>query len=156
MEKSANVTGILWGLNEDYVLTAAVITSERIVQDAFHIYVDDELELAFEGLRAFLRRWGVKQLYVEDLSGLEDIKRRVDGPRSIQSSAWKRKIKACAKFQSRLPGLRLKMTLLNSTVEAYSQCKCGWKLFRFPPPPHCRNPKCPNFLPSTLSIRRSG
>jgi hypothetical protein len=33
------------------------------------------------------------------------------------------------------------------------KCSCGWMLFPEPPPPHCLNPKCPNFRKPTFGFK---
>jgi len=113
--------GIVWGLDEDRVLTVAVASGDGALLDEFHVHVADEKE-AFSSVKSFLRSWGIKQVNLEDLSTLERVKSRVDGPLSIESSAWKRKMEACVKLQSRLQDLGVKIKAVNSTVENYTRC----------------------------------
>lgn len=119
------LAGMVWGLDEDRILTATIVTNGGSFQDDFHIHVDNEKN-AFTSLESFLGSWRIEQIIVEDLSGLADVKSRIDGPLSIESSAWKRKMKACAKLQSRLRELGIKIKVVNSTVENYTRCSsCG-------------------------------
>ena len=122
--------GIVWGLDEDRILTATIVTSNGSLQDDFHIHVDDE-KAAFTRLKSFLASWGIKQIFLENLSTLDCVKSRIDGPLSIESSAWKNKMRACAKLRSRLKELGVKIKVVNSTVENYTRCaSCGELLTR--------------------------
>lgn len=119
------LAGIVWGLDEDRILTATIVKNDGSPQDDFHIHLDDEKN-AFTSLNSFLGSLRIKQIILEDLSSLEGVKSRLDGPLSIQSSAWKRKMKACAKLQPRLRELGIKIKVVNSTVENYTHCfNCG-------------------------------
>jgi hypothetical protein len=120
--------GIVWGLDENRILTVAVTSDDGSLLDEFHVHVEDEKE-AFSSLRSFLRSWGIKQVSLEDLSTLERVKSRVDGPLSIESSAWKRKMQSSVKLQSQLQDLGVKIEGVNSTVENYTRCfNCGERL----------------------------
>jgi len=122
--------GMVWGLDEDRILTVSIVTEYGSLQDELHIHIQDEKE-AFSTLDSFLHSWGIKQLYLEELSGLDRVKRRVDGPLSIESSRWKRKVGACVRLQSRLPELSIKINRVNSSAENYTRCSvCGEPLIR--------------------------
>jgi hypothetical protein len=131
MENFGKATGLVWGVEEDRLLTVGIVTVEGRILDEFHIHIDEDQEIAIERLRTFLRRWAVSQLYVEDLLGLQDVKSRLDGPLSIKSAAWKRKLKACLRFRPRLQQLGLKIIILSPSVQDYSRCCiCGETLTR--------------------------
>jgi len=131
LEDFAKATGLVWELEEDRLLTVALVTVEGTILDKFHIDIDDDQELALERLRTFLRRWAVSQLYVEDLFGLQDVKSRLDGSLSIKSAAWKRKFNAGTKFRSKLQRLGLKIILVNPNVQDYTRCYiCGETITR--------------------------
>ena len=120
MENFGKATGLVWGVEDDRLLTVSIVTAEGSVLDEFHIHVDEDQRLALEKLRTFLRSWAVSQLYVEDLMGLQDVKSRFDGPLSIKSAAWKRKVKACLKFRPSLQQLGVKIIIMRTSVRDYT------------------------------------
>ena len=124
------LAGIVWGIDESRILTATVVTSGGSLLDDFHIHVDDERD-AFAKLKSFLSSWRIKEISLENLSALQRVKSHIDGPLSVESSAWEKKMAACAKLQSRLKELGVKIKLVNSCVEDYTRCfSCGEPLTR--------------------------
>jgi len=134
-EGMSAVAGLSWGLAEDRIFTLAIgqeNSGEEHLPDSteLHVHVKDE-EKAFRRLKAFLNAWEVKQLMVEELSDVQDIKDRLDGPIAAESSAWKTKLEASARLQQKLDELGVDITVVGSTPDTYMRCAhCGELLSR--------------------------
>lgn len=121
--------GMVWGLDEDRLLTVTAFARDGGAAE-FHVHMEDEAE-ALDRLKYFIKRTGVKRLVVEDLSGLEDVKSRLDGPLSVESPAWRRKMEACNRLQPKLQQLGIDIMKAKSTTETYTRCPhCGELLTR--------------------------
>ena len=129
------VAGLSWGLDEDRIFSLAIgqeNSGEEHLPDSteLHVHVKDE-EKAFRRLKAFLNAWGAKQLMVEELSDVQDIKDRLDGPIAAESSAWKTKLEASARLQQKLDELGVDIIVVRSTPDTYMRCAhCGELLSR--------------------------
>jgi len=108
MDKGGLFAGIVWGLEEEDILTAGVVTDGGLLLDELHITIEDE-KVCFRNVKSFLGRWRIKQVHVEDLSDLQEMKSRVDGPLSIESYAWKRKMETCVSILERVRELGIEI-----------------------------------------------
>jgi hypothetical protein len=133
--REVRFAGLSWGLDEDRIFTLVIgqenSDEERLPDSTeLHVHVKDE-EKAFRRLKAFLNAWEVKQLMVEELSGVQSIKDRLDGPIAAESSAWKTKLEASARLQQKLDDLGVDITVVGSTPDTYMRCAhCGELLSR--------------------------
>jgi len=129
------VAGLSWGLDEDRIFTLVIGQEtngeERLLElTELHVHIKDENK-ASRRLKAFLDAWGVKQLMVEELSDVQSIKDRLDGPIAAESSAWKTKLQASARLQQKLDDLGVNITVVRSTPDTYTRCAhCGELLSR--------------------------
>jgi len=126
--------GFVWGISEDRIFTAIAFTpfttEERRSEAELHVHLEDE-NRAFTMLEHFVRRWKIKQMFVEDLAGVTAIKERLDGPLVIETAEWRAKIAAAARLQQKLSQLDTQIIPVEAKTENYTMCaECGQPLER--------------------------
>jgi hypothetical protein len=123
------VSSICWGLEEKRLLISSTGTTDQRDLCSFDLAIADaepDVDRAFGMISAYLKSWKTKKLMVEDLSGLTEVKAKLDGPIAAETAEWKQKIEVCAKLEPLLKTLNIPITVVKATPETYTTCsECG-------------------------------
>jgi len=123
---------IVWGLDEMRLLTYVVIDhSGRIVEDG-HLPIDVKLSDLIQELNSIFEKYEIRHVVLENPNKLNQLKKEVDGVRSIKNHGWKKKIKLVNEAFPLVRALlsrKAPLELIESSVDDYTKCPiCGSKL----------------------------
>lgn len=135
---------IAWGLGENHLLTYTVLSlGGEILADGYFPLpkrredLNHYLNTVAAELRRVIEENGVAEIIVEDLNGLDNVKAEIDGPLSVTTSAWRRKMELTKQLAQPLLlelGKLAPTQLVSPRKENYTRCaSCGGALTRLTP-----------------------